>query len=72
MAQDTEVPMRLTEDEIVASLPPWYTQVSPAQLVDIPQPLQLRAARRCPVEGANHRRTLGLRHLQLRLGSAWS
>jgi hypothetical protein len=24
--------MRLTEDEIVASLPPWYTQVSPAQL----------------------------------------
>jgi hypothetical protein len=28
--QDTEVPMRLTEDEIVASLPPWYTQVSHA------------------------------------------
>ena len=23
--------MRLTEDEIVASLPPWYTQVGPAQ-----------------------------------------
>ena len=25
--QDAELPMRLTEDEIVASLPPWHTQV---------------------------------------------
>ena len=26
--KDAEVPMRLTEDEIVASLPPWTTQIT--------------------------------------------
>ena len=39
--------MRLTEDEIVASLPPWYTQVSPAQMVDtlqLPQSCEPHAA----------------------------
>jgi OPT family oligopeptide transporter len=31
--KDTEVPMRLTEDEIVASLPPWYTQITSRAII---------------------------------------